>query len=78
MLDERNIQTVPTQFNFFKNKGNVETMLDESLNQFKLDSTLTLQTSFQHYFTLLTMLNDLFKRLRHLVQQSVSQVLNVR
>ena len=25
-------------------------MLDESLNQFKLDSTLTLQTSFQHYF----------------------------
>ena len=39
MLDEGSVQTVPTQFNIFKNKGNVESMLNESLNQFKLDST---------------------------------------
>ena len=39
MLDERSVQTVSTQFNIFKNKGNVEVMLDESLNQFKFDST---------------------------------------
>ena len=39
MLDERSVQTVSTPFNIFKNKGNVETMLDESLNQLKFDST---------------------------------------
>ena len=39
MLDERCVQTLPTQFNIFKNKENVESMLNESLNQFKFDST---------------------------------------
>ena len=39
MLDERSVQTVSTPFNIFKNKGNVESMLNESLNQFKFDST---------------------------------------
>ena len=39
MLDERSVQTVSTQFNIFKNKENVEAMLDERLNQFKFDST---------------------------------------
>ena len=39
MLDERSFQTVSTPFNIFKNKENVETMLNESLNQFKFDST---------------------------------------
>ena len=39
MLDERSVQTVSTPFNIFKNKGNVEPMLNESLNQFKFDST---------------------------------------
>ena len=39
MLDERNVQTVSTPFNIFKNKENVESMLNESLNQFKFDST---------------------------------------
>ena len=55
---------VSTSFNIFKNKENVEAMLNGSLNQFKLDST-----HFQHFSTLSTMLNDLFKRPRHLVQQ---------
>ena len=45
MLDERSVQTVSTPFNIFKNKGNVEAMLNESLNQFKFDST-----HFQHFF----------------------------
>ena len=61
MLDERSVQRF--QRNIFKNKGNVESMLNESLNQFK------------HFFTLSTMLNDLFKRPRHLVQQSVKRML---
>ena len=39
MLDERSVQTVSTPFNIFKNKENVESMLNESLNQFKFDST---------------------------------------
>ena len=39
MLDERNVQTVSKPFNIFKNKENVESMLNESLNQFKFDST---------------------------------------
>ena len=39
MLDERSVQTVSTPFNIFKNKGNVESTLNESLNQFKFDST---------------------------------------
>ena len=39
MLDEQSVQTVSTPFNIFKNKGNVEEMLNRSLNQFKFDST---------------------------------------
>ena len=62
MLDE---WSVTTQFNIFKNKGNVESMLNESLNHFKLDLPNMLST----------MLNDLFKCPRHLVQQSVEQTL---
>ena len=41
-------------------------MFNESLNRFKLDST-----RFQHFFTFSTMLDDLFKRTEHLIQQSV-------
>ena len=59
MLDERSVQAASTQFNIFKKKENAESMLNESLYQFKFDST-----SFQHFFTLSTMLNDLFKRPR--------------
>ena len=44
MLDERSVQTVLTPFNIFKNKGNVEAMLNESLKQFKFDSTHFQQT----------------------------------
>ena len=44
MLDERSVQTVSTPFNIFKNKENVESMLNESLNQFKFDAT-----HFQHF-----------------------------
>ena len=34
MLDERSVQRVSTPFDIFKNKENVEAMLNESLNQF--------------------------------------------
>ena len=39
MLDERSVLMVSTPFNIFKNKGNVEAIWKESLNQFKFDST---------------------------------------
>ena len=39
MLDERSVQTVSTPFNSFKNKGNVEAILNEILNQFKFNPT---------------------------------------
>ena len=74
MLNERSVQTASTQFNVFKSKGNVESMLDESLNQFKFDSTRFRQ-AFNIFFTLSTMLNDFFKRPRHLVQQIVERML---
>ena len=46
-------------------------MLNESLNQFKFDSS-----HFQHFFYAFnSMLNDQFKRPRHLVQQSVERML---
>ena len=48
MLDEQSVQTVWTPFNIFKNKGNVEAMLNESLNQFKFDST-HLQQAFNYF-----------------------------
>ena len=38
ILDERSVQTVSTPFNIFKNKRNVEGMLNQSLNLFKFDS----------------------------------------
>ena len=68
MLDERSVETVSTPFKIFKNKENVESMLNESLTQFKYDST-HFQQIFNIFFTLSTMLNDLFKCPRHLVQQ---------
>ena len=36
MLDEQSVQTASMPFNILKNKGNVESMLNESLNQFNL------------------------------------------
>ena len=39
MLDEWSAQTTSMPFNIFKNKENVESMLNESLNQLKFDST---------------------------------------
>ena len=35
MLDEQSVLTASKPLTVFKNKGNVETMLNESLNQFK-------------------------------------------
>ena len=57
MLDERSVQMVSTPFNVFKNKGNVESrMLNESLNQFKFDSTHFQQAfnDFLHFQQCLT------------------------
>ena len=39
MSNERSVQAVSKPFNIFKNKGNVLSMLNESLNQFKFGST---------------------------------------
>ena len=72
MLDERSVQTAATTINIFKNKGNVEAMLNESLNQFDLTH---FQQAFNIFFARSTMLNDLFKRPRYLVQQSVERML---
>ena len=66
---ERIVQTFPTPFNIFEIKRIVESMLRESSNQFQL-----IQHAFNKLSTLFAisaMLNDLFKRLRHLAQQSV-------
>ena len=41
------------QFNIFKNKGNSELMLNESLNQFKFDST-----HFQQAFNIFYAFNN--------------------
>ena len=38
-LLNRSVQTASTPSNIFENKGKVESMLNESLNRFKLDST---------------------------------------
>ena len=53
MLDERSVQTVSKPFNIFKKKENLESMLNESLNQFKFDSAL-FQQAFDIFFTLST------------------------
>ena len=45
MLNERSVQTVSSPFNIFKNKGNVEAVLNESWNQLKFDSTHFQQAS---------------------------------
>ena len=50
-MDERSVQMVSTPFNIFKNKGSVEAMLNESLNQFKFYST-HFQQAFNIFFTL--------------------------
>ena len=49
MLDEPSVQSVSTPFNIFKNKENVEPMLNKSLNQFKFDST-HLQQAFNIFY----------------------------
>ena len=53
-------------------KGNVESMLNENLNQFKFDSTRFHQLSTFYTFN---NVDDLFKRPRYLVQQSVEHML---
>ena len=50
MLDERSVLTVSVPFNIIKNKGNVEAMLNESLNQFKFDSTHFQQFKLSTFF----------------------------
>ena len=50
MLDEGSVKAVSTPINIFKNKGNVESMLNKSLNQFQFDST-RLQQAFNIFYT---------------------------
>ena len=69
VIVEQSVQTASTPFNIFENKGQVELIFNESLNQFKLDST-RFQEAF-NIFTLSTMLDNLFKCIKQLVQQSV-------
>ena len=66
---ERSVQTASTPFNIFENKGNVVWTLNESLNLFKFDSK-----RLQHFFAPSTMLNDMFKRPQHLIQQTVERM----
>ena len=75
MLDERSAQTVSTPFNIFKNKDNVESMLDESLYHFKFDS-IRFQQAFNIFFGTCNNVERLFKSPRNLVQQSVERMLN--
>ena len=53
---EWSVQTAWTPFNIFENKGKVQSMLNESLNRFKFDSTRFQQAfntflRFQQYWT---------------------------
>ena len=48
MLDKRSVQTVSTPFDIFKYKENVESMLIESLNQFKFHAT-RFQQAFDNF-----------------------------
>ena len=52
----------------------MEAILEWGLWKFKFDSTRS-QQAFNNFFTLSTMLKDLFKRPRHLVQQSFEHML---
>ena len=58
-----------TPFNIFDNKGNVESMFNESLNQFKFDSA-----RFQQAFNIFYTFNNVGRPL-HWVQQSVEPML---
>ena len=51
MLDERSVQMASKPINIFKNKGNVESMLNERLNLFKFDSTYFQQAFNIFFFT---------------------------
>ena len=83
MLAEWTFQTVSTPFNIFKNKENVESMLNESLNQFKSKFNSTrFQQAFNIFYTFnnverpVQTLRPMFKHpARHLVQQSVERML---
>ena len=59
MLDERSDQMVSVPV-----KENVESMLNESLNHFKFDST-NFQKAFNIFYAAFNKLNDLFKSPRH-------------
>ena len=74
MLDERSVQKVSTPFNIFKNKENVESMLNESLNEFKFDLT-HFQLALNIFFTLSTMLSDLLKLPRRWFNNCVERIL---
>ena len=50
MLKTQSVQTASAPFNIFVNKGNVVWMLNESLNQFKFDST-GFQQAFNIFYT---------------------------
>ena len=52
MLDERSVQTVSMPFNILKNKENVESMLDESLNHFTKHKNTLLQKKNKKYIKL--------------------------
>ena len=46
---EQSGETASTPFNIFENKGQVESMLNESLNRFNVDSTC-LQQAFNIFY----------------------------
>ena len=74
MLDERSAQTVSKPINIFKNKGNVETMLYESLKQFRFDPT-RFQQAFNIFYTFNNVERPVQTPPRYLVQQSIERIL---
>ena len=68
-IAEQSVQTASTLFNIFENKGKVKSILIERLIDLNL-----IQHPFNKlstFFYASTMLDDLFRRTKHLVQQSV-------
>ena len=72
MLDGRSVQTVSTPFNIFKNKENIEAMLNESLNQFKFDST-HFQQAFNIFLRFQPCWTICAKRPQYLAQKSIER-----
>ena len=71
MLDERSVQTVSMQCEIFKNKENVASMFNESVNQFKFVSK-----HFQQAFNIFYVFNNVQRPVQTLPIFGSTTVLN--